>query len=72
MLRNDDRPGMIGVVGTLLGAAGVNILNMAIGQSPHGETAMMALSFEEPVRAGVVEALLAAPGILGAVVITET
>jgi hypothetical protein len=32
---------------------------------------MMALSFEEPVKPGVVEALLAAPGILGAVAIAE-
>ncbi len=36
IVRNDDRPGMIGLVGTVLGEAGVNIADMDVGQSPHG------------------------------------
>ena len=31
VVRNDDRPGMIGVVGTALGEAGVSISSMAVG-----------------------------------------
>ena len=34
VVRNDDRPGMIGVVGTVLGEAGVSISSMAVGPSP--------------------------------------
>src|SRR5438067_1439279 len=34
VVRNDDTPGMIGKVGTILGEAGVNISNMALGESP--------------------------------------
>ena len=34
VVRNDDRPGMIGIVGTALGAAGVSISSMAVGPSP--------------------------------------
>lgn len=64
VVRNDDRPGMIGLVGTALGNAGCNIQNMAIGQSPNAETALMILSTEQAVPAGVVEELRRAPGIL--------
>jgi D-3-phosphoglycerate dehydrogenase len=52
------------------GAAG-RAEGRAEGAGVGGRTAMMALSFEEPVKPGVVEALLAAPGILGAVAIAE-
>ena len=31
MVKNDDRPGVIGIVGTLLGNAGVNIADMDVG-----------------------------------------
>ena len=34
VVRNDDRPGVIGIVGTALGAAGVSISSMAVGPSP--------------------------------------
>jgi D-3-phosphoglycerate dehydrogenase len=64
VVRNDDRPGMIGFVGTVLGQAGHNILNMAIGQSPHGDTAMMVLSTAEQVSEEVLAELRQAPGIL--------
>jgi D-3-phosphoglycerate dehydrogenase len=44
-----DRPGLIGHVGTLLGAADVNISSMHVGrQAPRGE-AMMVLTVDEPV-----------------------
>ena len=44
VVRNDDRPGMIGVVGTILGDAGVSISSMAVGPSATGNTALMVLS----------------------------
>jgi len=66
IIRNDDRPGMIGAVGTLLGAAGLNIVNMALGQSPEGTTALMALSTAEEVPAEVLASLRGLPGILAA------
>jgi D-3-phosphoglycerate dehydrogenase len=71
VVRNDDRPGMIGVVGTLLGAGGVNILNMAIGQSPHGETALMALSTSPEVPAGILDELRRTPGILEVATVSQ-
>ena len=70
MVTNDDRPGVIGTVGTLLGDAGVNIADMDVGRadpSPDGTspgTAVMLIAPTSPVAAGVVDALRAAPGIL--------
>ena len=64
VVRNDDRPGRIGLVGTLLGEAGHNILNMAIGQSPHGDTALMVLSTAQAVSDELLDELRRAPGIL--------
>jgi len=62
-IRNDDRPGVIGTVGTILGDAGVNIADMDVGQSPEGETALMVLATGQPVPDEVRSALEAADGI---------
>ena len=63
VVRNDDRPGMIGFVGTTLGDASVNITYMGVGLSPAREAAMMVLSTDKPVPATVLESLRRAPGI---------
>ena len=65
MVRNDDRPGMIGVVATVVGAAGVSIVNMAVGQTRGGGTAMMVLALDRPLVSDVVEAIRATDGIQG-------
>jgi D-3-phosphoglycerate dehydrogenase len=64
VVRNDDRPGMIGIVGSALGDAGVSITNMAVGQSPGGGTALMVLSTDRSVPSEVLSRLGTAPGIL--------
>ena len=63
VVRNDDRPGMIGRVGTTLGDAGVNIADMALGRGPTGEHAVMVLSTDSPIAPDVVELLRAQDGI---------
>ena len=62
-IRNDDRPGVIGRVGTVLGDAGVNIADMGVGQSPTGESALMVIATSQPVPADVLAALAAADGV---------
>jgi D-3-phosphoglycerate dehydrogenase len=64
VVRNDDRPGMIGMVGTELGAAGVSISSMTVGPSANGTTALMVLSTDRQVPDATFEALKAAGGIL--------
>lgn len=36
LMRNEDRPGMVGTVGSQLGAAGINIINFALGAAGDG------------------------------------
>ncbi len=64
VVRNDDRPGMIGLVGMTVGRAGVNISDMDVGVAPSGEAALMVLSTDRPLPAEVLEDLRAQPGIL--------
>ncbi|MGA2803736.1 MAG: phosphoglycerate dehydrogenase [Acidimicrobiales bacterium] len=64
IVRNDDRPGMIGLVGSALGDVGVSITNMAVGQTSGGGTALMVLSTDRPVPAEVTGRVRAAAGIL--------
>ena len=47
LLRNDDAPGMVGRVGTLLGDAGINIANMTLSRSRAGGDAMMAFALDD-------------------------
>ncbi|BAV99098.1 D-3-phosphoglycerate dehydrogenase [Lysobacter enzymogenes] len=63
LLRNEDRPGMIGVVGSTLGAAGVNIVNFALGAAGDGQ-ARAAITVDRPVNDEQLAALRATPGIL--------
>ncbi|MGH9280827.1 MAG: phosphoglycerate dehydrogenase [Acidimicrobiales bacterium] len=64
VVRNDDRPGMIGVVGARLGEAKVNISDMDVGRSPSGEAALMILSTDQPVPDAVLDDLRAQSGIV--------
>jgi D-3-phosphoglycerate dehydrogenase len=64
VVRNDDRPGMIGVVGVALGEAGVSISSMAVGPSRAANTALMVLSTDRSVPDDAFARLRAADGIL--------
>jgi D-3-phosphoglycerate dehydrogenase len=48
LLLYDDVPGVIGRIGTLFGAAGVNIANMTVSRNREGGKAMMAVSIDSP------------------------
>ncbi|MEI8322770.1 MAG: phosphoglycerate dehydrogenase [Actinomycetes bacterium] len=72
VVRNDDRPGVIGVVGTLLGNASINIADMDVGKALKAGTAVMVIVPTAPVAPEVVTALRAAPGILDVAVLTAS
>ena len=63
VVRNDDRPGVIGRVGTILGEAGVNISDMNVGRGPEGAGALMVISTSQHVPASAVERLRNADGV---------
>jgi D-3-phosphoglycerate dehydrogenase len=64
VVRNDDRPGMIGVVGVVLGDAGVSISSMAVGPSAEGATALMVLATDVEVADETLARLRQNEGIL--------
>jgi D-3-phosphoglycerate dehydrogenase len=66
VVRNEDTPGMIGLVGTVLGDGGINIDELALGRGPMGDAPLMVLSTSTPVPASVVEQLRAHDGIVDA------
>ena len=63
VVRNDDRPGMIGLVGVTLGNAGVNIGDMHIGRSPEAGSALMVIVPTAPVPESALAELRSAAGI---------
>lgn len=56
--RYDDRPGVVGVVGTLLGEAGINIANMQVGRQALGGDALMALAVDSPIPDALVQRIM--------------
>jgi D-3-phosphoglycerate dehydrogenase / 2-oxoglutarate reductase len=71
IIRNDDRPGMIGVVGTTLAQFNVNIANMALGRNAYGGSALAAIATDQALPAAAVEVLRGSPGITGVFLIVE-
>ena len=63
---NDDRPGMIGALGRIVGEAGVNIANMAVSRNRQEARALMALSVDSPVSDEILERLRSEPGFVSA------
>ncbi|HZC84532.1 MAG TPA: phosphoglycerate dehydrogenase [Rubrobacter sp.] len=61
-IRNEDRPGMIGKLGSILGEHDINIGNMAVGRGEPGSRAAMAVTVDEPVPEEVLNALVETPG----------
>ncbi len=63
---NEDRPGMIAVVGQQLAAAAVNVSYMSLGRDKSGGRALAVLNVDTEVTPAVVEALAEQPGIIWA------
>jgi D-3-phosphoglycerate dehydrogenase / 2-oxoglutarate reductase len=63
---NDDRPGMIGALGRIVGEAGVNIANMAVSRNRREARALMALSVDNPVSDELLDRLRSEQGFVSA------
>jgi D-3-phosphoglycerate dehydrogenase len=57
-----DRPGVIGRVGTMLGAARVNIASMEVGRTAAGGPALMVLTVDSPIPPDVLAGIERAVG----------
>jgi D-3-phosphoglycerate dehydrogenase len=62
VFRYEDRPGMIGKVGTVFGEESVNIISAAVGAEAGGESAVMALTTDAPVREETIGRILELDG----------
>jgi D-3-phosphoglycerate dehydrogenase len=60
-ITNEDKPGFIGRLGTLLGNAGVNIANFNLGRSAPGADAIALLQVDEPVADNVLADIRSLP-----------
>jgi D-3-phosphoglycerate dehydrogenase len=70
LFRYCDVPGMIGRVGTVFGAHGLNIVSAAVGRQPDGDhfgegaLAAMAITTDRPVPPAVIEEIVASEGFV--------
>ncbi|MCP4085023.1 MAG: phosphoglycerate dehydrogenase [Actinomycetia bacterium] len=73
VVRNDDTPGMIGVVGQVLGDAGVNVDDMVLGRdNRNGAPSMMVLATDRLVTTDVCDDLRSRPGIVSVLAVDCT
>ena len=63
LIRNHDRPGVVGHIGSTLGEAQVNISRMQLGLNPEGDEALQLLNVDPAPGNEVLDALRALPGI---------
>ncbi|OYV06152.1 MAG: phosphoglycerate dehydrogenase [Verrucomicrobiales bacterium VVV1] len=63
-VENDDRPGIVGTLGTSLGAASVNIANMALSRTSDRTKAVTVIEVDSEPTASLLEKLRSTPGIL--------
>jgi D-3-phosphoglycerate dehydrogenase / 2-oxoglutarate reductase len=65
IFRYEDRPGMLGRVGTMLGEAGINIVSAAVGRRPEADEhggAVMLVTADSPVPQDIVDQIVAGDG----------
>lgn len=62
-IKNDDTPGVVGHLGTVLGERSINIARMTVGRKPGSGRAVMIIEVDGPVPAEVTSAVAAIPGV---------
>lgn len=64
--RNEDKPGLIGRLGTTLGEAKVNIANFTLGRSAPQQNAVALVAVDEAISPALLEKIQKLPGIISA------
>jgi len=67
VILNEDRPGVIGAVGTVLGKAGINVSRMQVGLSPGSKRAASLWSLDSSLPPEVLEEIRQLPNVATAV-----
>ncbi|MCA8928569.1 MAG: phosphoglycerate dehydrogenase [Alphaproteobacteria bacterium] len=68
-IRNEDKPGFIGKLGTILGNANVNIANFHLGRSPANGHALALVEIDEPCSDAVAAEIAGVDGVIQAKVL---
>jgi D-3-phosphoglycerate dehydrogenase / 2-oxoglutarate reductase len=63
LVKNDDTPGVVGQIGTLLGARRVNIARMTVGRRPQSGRAVMLIEIDSELPPETVAEVAALPGV---------
>ncbi len=63
VVENDDTPGIVGLVGTLLGTESLNIANMSLSREAQGGRALTLIELDSQPSASLLEALAKNPSI---------
>jgi D-3-phosphoglycerate dehydrogenase len=64
IVSNDDRPGMVGRIGTALGEARINIAYLSLGRDRSGGRAIAILNLDSPISDGLLKTIAAIDGVL--------
>jgi D-3-phosphoglycerate dehydrogenase len=69
VLRNEDRPGVIGAVGTLLGSRGINVSRMQVGLDKARREALQLWNVDASLDAATLDAIRRVAGVTSATVV---
>jgi D-3-phosphoglycerate dehydrogenase len=69
VLRNEDKPGVIGAVGTILGTRGINVSRMQVGLDKQRREALQLWSVDDSVDAATLEAIRGVPAVKSVLVV---
>lgn len=69
IVRNDDRPGIVGLVGTTLAEHNLNIANLSLARNKSHGNALSVIELDSPATKEIVETLSAAPGVIAVIAI---
>jgi D-3-phosphoglycerate dehydrogenase len=65
-VRNKDKPGFIGRLGSLLGSAGINIATFHLGRTTAGGDAIALIQVDQPITSPVLDELCTVPNVVQA------
>lgn len=68
--RNDDRPGILGAVTSLIGEAGQNIANLSLARNKSEGNALTVIELDDTLPSGLMESIRAVPGVISATGVT--
>ena len=70
VVKNDDRPGMVGVIGTELGNAKANIANLSLARNSSGGSALTVIELDAPLEPSVMTTIRETEGVIYATGVT--